>query len=158
MLGRLDVEFGDGINCSSTSIRKGYKGDVTHSVIADQRDYEVRIKEEDRAIEALKSFVRKIWKIITDAEQFILEESLTFFFPVILRPCIDYIPKDITFINSEELHSKYPNITIHDRENAAVHEYGAVFITGMGWPMADRSEEVRAPAYDDWNMNGDIIL
>lgn len=68
MLGRLGVDVGEGIYCSSTSIRKGYKGDVTHSAIADQWDYEVRIEKEDRTVETLKKYVNIIWKIITDAE------------------------------------------------------------------------------------------
>ena len=68
MLGRLGVGVGEGIYCSSTSIRKGYKGDVTHSAIADQWDYEVRIKKEDRNVKTLKKYVNIIWKIITDAE------------------------------------------------------------------------------------------
>jgi aspartate--ammonia ligase len=66
MLDRLGCEVGEGIYCDSTSIRKGYKGDVTHSVIADQWDFEVRIHEKDRTMETLKSYVTKIWKIITD--------------------------------------------------------------------------------------------
>ena len=70
------------------------------------------------------------------------------------------LPKDITFVTSEELHAKYPTLDVHGREDAAVREYGAIFIVGMGWPMKDGSppEEVRAPAYDDWTMNGDIIV
>lgn len=159
MLDRLKVNVGEGIYCSSTSIRKGYKGDVTHSVIADQWDYEIRIKEEDRNIETLKSYVRKIWTIITDAEDYILAE-----YPEIILPshptATFRLPKDITFITAEELHAKYPDMDVHGREDAAVQEYGAIFIIGMGWPMKDGSdpEEVRAPAYDDWTMNGDIIV
>lgn len=70
------------------------------------------------------------------------------------------LPKEITFITAEELHAKYPTLDVHGRENAAVCEYGALFIIGMGWPMKDGSppEEVRAPGYDDWNLNGDIIV
>lgn len=68
MLGRLGVDFCEGIYCSSTSIRKGYKGDVTHSAIADQWDYEVKIRKEDRKVETLKSYVKTIWKIVKDAE------------------------------------------------------------------------------------------
>lgn len=53
----------------------------------------------------------------------------------------------------------FPAMTVHERETAAVTKYGAIFILGMGWPMADGSaaEEVRAPGYDDWNLNGDIM-
>ncbi|KAL7491188.1 hypothetical protein ACHAWT_002371 [Skeletonema menzelii] len=159
MLDRLEVDIGEGIYCSSTSIRKGYKGDVTHSVIADQWDYEIRIKEKDRNVETLKSYVNKIWKIITDAEDYILKE-----YPSIIleghSTAAYRLPKDITFITAEELHAKYPNLDVHGREDAAVREYGAIFIVGMGWPLKDGSdpEEVRAPAYDDWNLNGDIIV
>lgn len=54
----------------------------------------------------------------------------------------------------------YPTLDVHARENAAVREFGAVFVIGMGWPMKDGSEpeEVRAPGYDDWDLNGDIIV
>lgn len=159
MLDRLQVQVAQGIYCNSTSIRKGYKGDVTHSVIADQWDYEIRIKQEDRTINTLKQYVRKIWQIITDAEDYILAE-----YPEIIlegHPTANTrLPKEITFITSEELHAKYPDLDVHGRENAAVREFQAIFIIGMGWPMKDGSapEEVRAPAYDDWSMNGDIIV
>jgi aspartate--ammonia ligase len=162
---------------------------VTHSVIADQWDFEIRINKEDRNVEQLKKFVRIIWKvrmfekisnseiffpsrysliafvfsfqplqIITDCEDFILEK-----YPDILlktHPTVSHrLPKEITFITSQELHEMFPEMDVHQRESAAVRKYGATFIIGMGWPMADGSqpEEVRAPGYDDWNFNGDII-
>mmetsp|Transcript_11927 Transcript_11927/g.16484 ORF Transcript_11927/g.16484 Transcript_11927/m.16484 type:complete len:410 (-) Transcript_11927:315-1544(-) len=159
MLDRLGCDVGEGLYCDSTSIRKGYKGDVTHSVIADQWDFEVRIKEEDRTVETLKRFVRTLWKIITDCEDMILEK-----YPQVLlegHPSADYrLPKEITFIQSEELHQMYPEYDVHQRETAIVNKHGAVFIIGMGWPMADGSvaEEVRSPGYDDWNLNGDIMV
>lgn len=58
------------------------------------------------------------------------------------------------------MHAKYPLLDVHGRENAAVREYGAIFIIGMGWPMKDGTapEEVRAPGYDDWDLNGDIMV
>jgi len=159
MLDRLGCNVGEGIYCDSTSIRKGYKGDVTHSAIADQWDFEIRIHEKDRTIETLKSFVQTLWNIIADCEDYILTK-----YPQIVlqgHPTALYrLPKDVTFITSEELHMMYPNLDVHDRESAIVDKYGAVFIMGMGWPMADGSaaEEVRSPGYDDWNLNGDIIV
>ena len=136
-----------------------FQGDVTHSVIADQWDYEVRIAESDRNLETLKKYVRIIWKIITDAEDHILEK-----FPQILlegHPTAEkLLPKELTFITAEELHATYPHFTVYERENAILRKHGAVFIVGMGWPMSDGSvaEEIRAPAYDDWNLNGDIMV
>lgn len=159
MLDRLECKVGEGIYCSSTSIRKGYKGDVTHSVIADQWDYEIRLEESDRNVETLKSYVRKIWKIITDCEDYILEQ-----FPEILlqgHPTAEIrLPKEITFITSQELHDMFPDLDVHGRENAIVEKHKAVFIIEMGWPMSDGSaaEEVRSPGYDDWKLNGDIMV
>lgn len=159
MLKRLGCNVMEGLYCDSTSIRKGYKGDVTHSVIADQWDFEVRIEREQRSVETLKMFVRKIWMIITDAEDFVLEK-----YPNILlkgHPTASFrLPKEITFLTSEELHALFPGLSVRDRETAAVNKYKAIFILGMGWPMKDGSppEEVRAPGYDDWTMNGDIMV
>jgi len=159
MLDRLSMDVGQGIYCDSTSIRKGYKGDVTHSAVADQWDYEIRISKEQRNVDQLKSYVKTIWKIITDAEDFILEK-----YPNILlqgHPTAKMrLPKEITFLTAEELHQMFPDEDVYGRENAAVRKYGAIFIIGMGWPMKDGSapEEVRSPSYDDWTMNGDIMV
>ena len=159
MLGHLDCPVNTGIYCDSTSIRKGYKGDVTHSAIADQWDFEVRIQEHERTPQELYQRVRTLWRIIKDAEEFILNK-----YPDILlanhATASFRLPRDIPILTSEELHHKYPNLDVHDRETAAVKEYGAIFIHGMGWPMADGSlpEEVRSPGYDDWNLNGDILV
>ena len=159
MLKRLDCPIGQGIYCDSTSIRKGYKGDVTHSVVADQWDYEIYITKEQRNVEQLKTYVKTIWNIIVDAQDFILEK-----YPLILKPghpTADYrLPRELTFITAEELHEMFPNEDVHGRENAAVRKFGAIFILGMGFPMKDGSppEEVRSPSYDDWTMNGDIMV
>lgn len=159
MLDRLDCPVGQGIYCDSTSIRKGYKGDVTHSAIADQWDFEIRITKEQRNVEQLKVYVRTIWKIITDAEDYILDK-----YPQILldgHPTATMrLPKEITFVTSQQLHDMYPALGVHGRENAAVKQFGAIFIIGMGWPMSDGTvpEEVRSPGYDDWNINGDIMV
>lgn len=117
------------------------------------------MNKEDRNLDYLKEHVRIIWKIITDAEDYILEK-----YPGILlegHPTADWrLPKEITFITSEELHQRFPDLDVHGRENAIVQEKGAVFIIGMGWNMADGSEpeEVRSPGYDDWSLNGDIMV
>jgi aspartate--ammonia ligase len=69
------------------------------------------------------------------------------------------LPKEITFITSQGLHDESPGLDVHDREDAAVKN-GAIFIVDMGCPMSDgsKTEEVRSPGYDDWNLNGDIIV
>jgi aspartate--ammonia ligase len=128
-------------------------------VVVDQYDFEIRITRENRTVEQLQTYVRTIYKIITDVEDFILDR-----FPEILlknHPTASWrLPKEITFVTSQELHDMYPDLDVYDRENAAVNKYGAAFIIGMGWPMSDGSapEEVRSPGYDDWNLNGDISV
>lgn len=159
MLHRLNVPVNEGIYCDSTSIRKGYKGDVTHSVVADQWDFEIRITREQRTLEQLKHFVRILWNIITDAEDYILAK-----YPLILlegHPTATWrLPKEIVFLTCNELYDMYPDLSIHDRETEAVNRFGAVFLIGMGWPLRDGSpaEEMRSPGYDDWNLNGDILV
>ncbi|KAL3893972.1 MAG: hypothetical protein SGARI_007887, partial [Bacillariaceae sp.] len=74
MLDRLDIPVGEGIYCDSTSIRKGYKGDVTHSIVADQWDFEIRITQEQRTVDTIKTYVTTIYKIIADAQDMILEK------------------------------------------------------------------------------------
>jgi aspartate--ammonia ligase len=85
-------------------------------------------------------------------------------YPAILAPghpsATWRLPKEIHFVTAQELHDEYPDLDVHGREDAAVKKHGAIFIIGMGWPMSDGSaaEEVRSPGYDDWNLNGDIIV
>eukprot|EP00529_Nitzschia_sp_RCC80_P018814 CAMPEP_0113471376 /NCGR_PEP_ID=MMETSP0014_2-20120614/16943_1 /TAXON_ID=2857 /ORGANISM="Nitzschia sp." /LENGTH=514 /DNA_ID=CAMNT_0000364003 /DNA_START=296 /DNA_END=1840 /DNA_ORIENTATION=- /assembly_acc=CAM_ASM_000159 len=167
MLQRLDCSVGEGLYCDSTSIRKGYKGDVTHSVVADQWDFEIRISKQQRTVEQLKQFVSKLYSIIVDTETMILQK-----YPDILPPEDESdpwrldapswrLPRKIHFTTSEELHADFPLMDdVHERETAACRKYGAIFICGMGWPLQDGSppEEVRSPSYDDWNLNGDIIV
>lgn len=159
MLARLAVPIGQGIYCDSTSIRKGYKGDVTHSIVADQWDFEIRLAPESRTVQQLEQYVRTLWKIITDAEKSVLQA-----FPEVLLPGHPTshwrLPHDLKFVTSQQLHDWYPGMDARERETAAVKKWGAIFVHGMGWPMADGSapEEVRAPDYDDWNLNGDIVV
>lgn len=204
MLARLAVPIGQGIYCDSTSIRKGYKGDVTHSIVADQwgeywcswanetdvwrcpkfsiastisvlcahpcfrcsfrfapglSDFEIRLAPESRTVQQLEQYVRTLWKIITDAEKSVLQA-----FPEVLLPGHPTshwrLPHDLKFVTSQQLHDWYPGMDARERETAAVKKWGAIFVHGMGWPMADGSapEEVRAPDYDDWNLNGDIVV
>lgn len=151
MLRRYGCEPGSGLFCESTSIRKGYKGDVTHSNICDQWDWEVAITPEQRTLDTLKATVRTLYRMIKDCEAMVAQR-----WPG-LRPTL---PDDIHFVTAEELHAEWPEADIHGREDAAVRRWGAIFIVGMGWPMQDGSapEEVRAPDYDDWTLNGDIIV
>lgn len=142
MLVRYGCQPGSGLFCESTGIRKGYKGDVTHSNICDQWDWEVAVTEAQRTRDFLGATVRKIYDIIKDAEAMVAAR-----WPA-LRPTL---PPNIHFVTAEELHARWPEADCHGREDAAVRQWGAVFVVGMGWPMKDGSapEELRAPDYDD---------
>jgi aspartate--ammonia ligase len=121
-------------------------------------DFEIHLTRGQRTVEQLKSYVRILWRIVTDAEDYILDK-----YPDILLDghptSTQRLPKEIHFVPSNELHELHPDLSVHERETAAVREWGAVFVIGMGWPMVDGSvaEEVRSPGYDDWNLNGDIL-
>ena len=100
-----------------------------------------------------------MWKIVTGGEDYIINK----FSDILLeRPLSSSkrLPKKITFITPEELHQMFPNIDIYDWETAGAKKFGAMFIIGMGWPMAGGSpaKKFRAIDYDDWNLNGDTIV
>eukprot|EP01013_Petalomonas_cantuscygni_P037093 TRINITY_DN67858_c0_g1_i1.p1 TRINITY_DN67858_c0_g1~~TRINITY_DN67858_c0_g1_i1.p1 ORF type:complete len:396 (-),score=88.63 TRINITY_DN67858_c0_g1_i1:547-1734(-) len=153
LLPRLDVQEGEGLYCESVSIRKGYFGDATHSILCDQWDWEQRIAPRCRTIAFLEDTVRRIYRCIKSTESMLREK-----YPQLQERRA--LPDSITFVSSEDLHAAWPDEDPHGRENAALRKWGAVFIVGMGWPMKDGAdpEEVRAPDYDDWRLNGDIMV
>lgn len=144
---------GEGIYVESASIRKGYFGDQTHSNLCEQWDWELLITEQERNLEFLKGIVRKIWSSIKYAENVVLEA-----YPKLNVG--EKLPDEITFVTSQQLHDMFPGAGVHGRENKGVDKYGAMFIIGMGHKMSDGSvpEEIRAPDYDDWSLNGDIMV
>jgi asparagine synthetase A len=100
-------------SCDSTSVRKGYKGDVTHSAIADQSDYAIHIAKEHCTMDTLNSFVAIIYKIISDAKDMILEN-----YPEIAGPPGHatetwHLPKEVHFITPNELHKEFPDMDSH---------------------------------------------
>lgn len=110
--------------------------------------------KEQRNMEFLKETVRSLWKMITECEA-----SVHAAFPDKFQGA-KTLPADITFVTPDELHERWPEADIHEREDAGVREWGAIFIIGMGYPLKDGSapEEMRAPDYDNWVLNGDIIV
>lgn len=139
-----------GIYTDMNAIRPNEELDNLHSLYVDQWDWEKVISKEDRNLEYLKSTVRHIYKAFLATEQYIRE----------LYPALKHdLPKDITFITTEEMLKKYPDLTAKERENAICKEYKAVFIIGIGQELSDgNSHDARASDYDDWNYNGDILV
>ena len=139
-----------GLYTDMNAIRRDETLDAIHSVYVDQWDWEKIIKKEDRKFSHLKSTVKKIYKALLK-----LSKAVNAKYPKLVHN----LPKDITFISSKELEKEYPNLSRKDREKEATKKYGAIFLYKIGWPLSDKMpHDGRAADYDDWNLNGDILL
>ena len=139
-----------GLYTDMNAIRPNEELDNLHSLYVDQWDWEKVITKEERNLDYLKDTVRKIYKAFLKTEDFISS----------LYPELKHdLPKDITFIDSNELLKMYPNLTNKERENEITKKYKAVFLIGIGKRL-DNGEvhDLRASDYDDWNLNGDILV
>jgi len=147
-----DYEFtlGEGLYTNMNAIRRDETLDRIHSIYVDQWDWEKIIGEGDRNLETLKDTVRIIYSIFKDAE-ILLREQYPFLTPE--------LPETITFITTEELYAKYPHKTPKERERAFAKETGAYFLIGIGDLLPDgEKHDGRAPDYDDWQLNGDLLF
>ena len=139
-----------GLYTDMNAIRRDEELDNIHSVYVDQWDWERIIKKEERTTSYLESIVNTIFDVMKEVESLIVSK-----YPNLSKK----LPDKIKFISSEELLVKYPNLSEKERENAICKEYGAVFIHQIGWPLSNgKSHDGRACDYDDWNLNGDILV
>ena len=149
-LAELGLPPGRGIYTDMNALRPDEDLDNIHSIYVDQWDWERVIRKEDRNLDFLKKIVRRIYEAIKVTENKIYVE-----FPQI-KPIL---PEDIFFITAEDLLQKYPGKTPKEREDLITKEYGAVFIIGIGGRLSDGSmHDGRAADYDDWSLNGDLLL
>ena len=147
---RYGFKPGSGLYTDMNAIRRDELMDNTHSVYVDQWDWEKVISLEDRTIDYLKSTVLDIVQAVVDTNEAIKAE-----FPVITTD----ISPDVTFITSQELEDMYPSLTPKERENAFVREHHTTFIMQIGKKLKSGNvHDGRAPDYDDWEMNGDIMF
>lgn len=139
-----------GLYTDMNAIRRDEDLDALHSVYVDQWDWEKIITPTDRKLSYLKKTVKAIYKALIK-----LSVAVNKKYPQIPHK----LPKEITFISTKELESKYPDLTRKQREHTAAKEYGAIFLYQIGWPIKDgKPHDGRAADYDDWKLNGDIIL
>jgi aspartate--ammonia ligase len=157
---------GEGLLTDMRAVRKDYFLDHDHSAYVDQWDWERVVTPEERTLEFLTSVVRAIWNVLKEAEIYLYER-----FPV-LADAYAPLPDDLTFMHAEELLEAYPDLPRKQRETAILREVPALFIYGIGWPLADGyPHELRAADYDDWStetlsaegrpmhgLNGDILV
>lgn len=149
-LGKYGIQPGHGIYTDMNAIRRDEDLDNLHSVYVDQWDWEKVIRKEDRTSEYLHEVVTIIYNAVKNLGDYVNR---------LYRDVRTEIPNEIFFITTQELEDMYPDLTPEEREDAITKEKGAVFIEKIGGPL--RSGQVhggRSPDYDDWELNGDIIL
>ena len=166
-LKQFDCKPGEGINTDMRAIRKDYFLDHDHSCYVDQWDWEKVITADQRNLDYLTGVVKKIWKVIYGAGEFVKQE-----FPELNTDKYPNVPEELTFIHAEEILEMYPDLPRKQRETKIIKEYPAVFIYGIGWVLKDGyPHEMRAADYDDWvtptvsakgepmhGLNGDILV
>lgn len=149
-LKRYGFSTSEGLYTDMNAIRRDEEADNLHSIYVDQWDWEVIINKEDRNEETLRSTVRKIYQTLKDTEKLVNQ-----CYPMILKT----LPADIFFITSQELEDRYPALSPKDREDAICKEKKAVFIMKIGGLLnSGIKHDGRAPDYDDWTLNGDILV
>ena len=149
-LKRYNFSVGNGLYTDMNAIRRDEALDNVHSLYVDQWDWEKIIAKEDRTEVTLRDTVKSVYEALRVTEKFMANEY-------------DYIecilPEEITFVTTQELEDRYPELTAKERENKAAKEYGAIFLEQIGDKLASgKPHDGRAPDYDDWKLNGDIIV
>ena len=149
-LKRYGFAPGEGLYTNMNAIRRDEELDNLHSCYVDQWDWEKVITKEQRNLDTLKAVVRQIFKVIKH-----MEHEVWYKYP----QAVKHLPDDIFFITSEELLEMYPDKTPKERENAITKEHGCVFVMKIGDKLGDgKPHDGRAPDYDDWALNGDILF
>ena len=148
-LKRYNFEVGSGLYTDMNAIRRDETLDNLHSIYVDQWDWEKIISDSDRNKRYLFKTVRDIYSVIYKVS-------------LLMNKKYGYeynLPKQIKFISTKELEKMYPEETPKMREYLITKEYRAVFIYSIGWPLKNKMpHDGRAADYDDWKLNGDIIL
>ena len=149
-LKKYGFSYGEGLYTDMNAIRRDEETDNIHSIYVDQWDWEKIISKEDRNMDTLKQVVQEVYQALKKTEKYMAIEY-------------DYIeeilPKNIFFITSQELEDMYPDCPPKEREYKITKLKGAVFIMQIGDKLKSGiPHDGRAPDYDDWSLNGDIIV
>lgn len=149
-LKKYDIHVNKGLYTDMNAIRKDEVTDFIHSIYVDQWDWELHISKENRNLRTLKSIVKKIYSCI-----YKLSIEVEKKYPTLKNN----LPKDITFITTKELEKRYPQLSRKEREDQITREYKAVFLMQIGDKLKDKEpHDARAADYDDWKLNGDILV
>lgn len=149
-LGFFGYAPGEGIYTDMNAIRRDDATDHLHSIFVDQWDWEKVITRADRTLAFLEGVVRTIVETLAD-----VKEAVTEVYPALARP----VKREVYCISTSELERRYPTLTRKEREDVITREYGTVFLEQIGMPLADgKPHDGRAPDYDDWALNGDLLV
>lgn len=149
-LGKYGIEPGHGIYTDMNAIRRDEDLDNLHSIYVDQWDWEKVIDKEDRTESYLRETVRTIYNAVKNLGDYVNR---------LYRDLRTEIPNEIYFITSQELEDRYPDKSPKEREELITREYGSVFIEKIGGNLrSGKPHDGRSPDYDDWELNGDILL
>ncbi len=149
-LKRYGFGYGEGLYTDMNAIRRDEDLDNLHSIYVDQWDWERIISKEERTIETLKQIVKGIYGVFKRTEEYICRH-----YPQLKSQ----LPDDICFVTTQELEDMYPGLTPKQREDAFSKEKKAIFIMKIGGRLKSGiKHDGRAPDYDDWELNGDIVF
>lgn len=149
-LKRYGFHSGEGLYSDMNAIRRDEDTDNIHSIFVDQWDWEKIISKEERNPETLKATVQKVYTALKRTESYIASQY---------NYIHEFLPAEISFITSQELEDMYPDCTPKEREYKIAKLKGAIFIMQIGDKLASgEKHDGRAPDYDDWKLNGDIIV
>ena len=141
---------GEGLYTDMNAIRRDEITDNIHSIFVDQWDWERILTPQERNEATLRTIVEKIYETLQATEDHVCAH-----YPHITPE----LPKRIAFVTTQELEDRFPDKTSKEREYLAAKEHGAVFLMGIGGALrSGKIHDGRAPDYDDWSLNGDILL
>ena len=149
-LKKYGFKMHEGLYTNMNAIRKDEAVDNLHSYYVDQWDWEKIISKSERNENTLKRHVLMIFKVIKH-----MEHEVWYKYP----HAVNRLPDRIHFFTSQELEDRYPDLTPTERETAMCKEYGCIFVMGVGKKLKSGiKHDGRAPDYDDWDLNGDILF
>ena len=149
-LKRYEFAHGEGLYTDMNAIRRDEETDNIHSIFVDQWDWERINNREERNVDTLKKMVNLVYRSLEETEDY-----MSNIYPYIEKS----LPQDIHFVTTLELEEQYPDKTPKEREYEAAREHGAIFLMQIGDKLKNgEPHDGRAPDYDDWSLNGDIIV
>ena len=151
-LHRYQFSVGEGLYTDMNAIRRDEEPDNLHSVYVDQWDWEKVLAPRDRNEDYLKETVRTIVECICQTQA-----TLRAMFPQLLS--LPLVERQVTFVTAQELEDRWPDLSAKEREDAWVKDHPTTFLMGIGGARkSGRPHDGRAPDYDDWALNGDILV